>query len=164
MYNSIFGCALMYEIERQLQFPAGMNKILCYSMLRSEVVVFCFSPHARLHQHEISAYFIANPWLVTTLPLKRVTIIAACRWSGKEQIYITNIFWHRNATRACCDTWMQYPCLPYNEAFLIGRATKSVTVKTVWCLQTCGVSSSDQNYLADVMRQKTCERRKSVRW
>ena len=28
MYNSIFGFALMYKIERQLQFPAGMNKFI----------------------------------------------------------------------------------------------------------------------------------------
>ena len=30
MYSSIFGCALMYEIERKLQFPAGINKVLHY--------------------------------------------------------------------------------------------------------------------------------------
>ena len=33
MYNSIFGCALMYEMEQQLLFPDGMNKELCYAML-----------------------------------------------------------------------------------------------------------------------------------
>ena len=32
MYNSVFGCALMYEIKRQLYIPAGINKVLllCY--------------------------------------------------------------------------------------------------------------------------------------
>ena len=35
MYNLSFGCALMYEIEWQLQFTAGMNKVLWY-------VMFCY--------------------------------------------------------------------------------------------------------------------------
>ena len=29
MYNSILGFASMYEIERQLELPAGMNTVLC---------------------------------------------------------------------------------------------------------------------------------------
>ena len=33
-----FGCALIYEIERQLQFPAGMNKALCYVTLKMRSV------------------------------------------------------------------------------------------------------------------------------
>ena len=33
MYNFTFGCAVLYEIKQQVQFPAGMNKVLSYIML-----------------------------------------------------------------------------------------------------------------------------------
>ena len=33
VYSSSFGCAFMYETERQLLFPAGKNKVLCHAML-----------------------------------------------------------------------------------------------------------------------------------
>ena len=32
IYKSILSCALMYEVERQLYFRAGMNKVLRYVM------------------------------------------------------------------------------------------------------------------------------------
>ena len=36
-FNSGFGCALMYEVERQLQFPTGVNKIYCYCITYEDV-------------------------------------------------------------------------------------------------------------------------------
>ena len=34
IYNSVSGCALMYEIERQLKIPTGMNEVLCCLRVR----------------------------------------------------------------------------------------------------------------------------------
>ena len=41
MYNSSLGCALMYEIERQLKFPAEMKKVFIEKVQRFEPRVGC---------------------------------------------------------------------------------------------------------------------------
>ena len=49
-FNSGFGCALMYEVERQLQFPTGMYKVYCHCITYEDVplVEFILSVFTRM--------------------------------------------------------------------------------------------------------------------
>ena len=41
IYNSIFGCALMFKVECQLQFPTGMTRVHCHSSCCRQTVQTC---------------------------------------------------------------------------------------------------------------------------